>query len=299
MSEKKNTYGAEQKDINKESKTLSRRKAVKTIAGGVGALAAYHTLPVNWSKPVIEQIFLPAHAQTSGVDVPVDPSIPVTPGHPDHPDYPLAPSHPDHPHNNPSAVINNITSTAVSGAPGFINVFVDMTLNRIAQYTFVATNTSIPASQPNSSDTKMYINQTAPNTLNLDFLIASAVGDTVEVTITNNVDSEVITQQYVIPGTVSLSCSGTPACGSGVASGQSVNVTVTVTPNPGAGRQIAVESLCTGDVPSGGGSSLLTDANGQIAVLGAVPSDACPGYASFALSFSYSGATCKCEWFLT
>ncbi|MFW2365321.1 MAG: hypothetical protein ACN4GW_02835 [Desulforhopalus sp.] len=298
MSEKKNPNGAEQKDIKKESKTLSRRKAVKTIAGGVGALAAYHTLPVNWSKPVIEQIFLPAHAQTSGVDVPVDPSIPVTPGHPDHPDYPLAPSHPDHPHNNPSAVINSVTSNVVSGLPGFIEVLVGMTLNRIAQYTFVVTNTSIPASQPNSSDTKMYINQTIPNTLSLDFAIAGAVGDTVEVTITNNVDSEVITQQSVVQGTVSLSCSGTPACGSQVVSGQSVNVTVTVTPNPGAGRQIAIEEFC-GSVSTGTGSSLLTNASGQIAVFGAVPSAACPGDPSFALSFSYSGASCKCEWFIT
>ncbi len=45
----------------------SRRRAVKTIAGGVGALAAYHVLPVNWSKPIIEQVFLPAHAAVSGI----------------------------------------------------------------------------------------------------------------------------------------------------------------------------------------------------------------------------------------
>lgn len=282
----------EKADKSKSAKNITRRKAVKAIAGGVSALAAYHTLPVNWSKPVIEQIFLPAHAQTSGVDVPVDPSIPITPGHPDHPDYPLAPSHPDHPHNNPSAVINSVTHTIISG---FIEVFVDMTLNRIAQYTFVATNTSIPASQPNSSDTKMYINQTIPNTLRLDFVIAGAVGDTVEVTITNNVDSEVITQQYVVKGT--LSCSGTPACGSTVTSGQSVSVTATVTPNPGAGRQVAIGEFCGG--VSTGSTSLVTNANGEVTVLGAVPSTICPGDPSFGLSFSYSGATCKCEWLIT
>ena len=45
----------------------SRRKVVKQIAGGVTALAAYHVLPVKWEKPIIEQVFLPAHAQTSGV----------------------------------------------------------------------------------------------------------------------------------------------------------------------------------------------------------------------------------------
>ena len=45
----------------------SRRRAVKTIASGVGALAAYHVLPVNWTKPIIEQVFLPAHAAVSGI----------------------------------------------------------------------------------------------------------------------------------------------------------------------------------------------------------------------------------------
>lgn len=54
-------------DKTAEPKNSSRRRAVKTIAGGVGALAAYHVLPVNWSTPVIEQIFLPAHAATSGI----------------------------------------------------------------------------------------------------------------------------------------------------------------------------------------------------------------------------------------
>ncbi|SDP84126.1 hypothetical protein [Desulforhopalus singaporensis] len=60
----------------------SRRRAVKTIVVGVGGLAAYHTLPVNWSAPVINQIFLPAHAQTSGeipsVETPVATAGPVS-----------------------------------------------------------------------------------------------------------------------------------------------------------------------------------------------------------------------------
>ena len=54
-------------DRTAEPKNSSRRRAVKTIAGGVGALAAYHVLPVNWSTPVLEQIFLPAHAAVSGI----------------------------------------------------------------------------------------------------------------------------------------------------------------------------------------------------------------------------------------
>jgi len=61
-----NKEDVETKADSKDLQSLSRRKAVKKIAGGVSALAAYHTLPVNWSKPIIEQVFLPAHAQTSG-----------------------------------------------------------------------------------------------------------------------------------------------------------------------------------------------------------------------------------------
>ncbi|MDB4516109.1 hypothetical protein N9089_00770 [Crocinitomicaceae bacterium] len=47
-------------------KSKGRRKAVKQIAGGLTALAAYHVLPAKWETPIIESIFIPAHAQTSG-----------------------------------------------------------------------------------------------------------------------------------------------------------------------------------------------------------------------------------------
>ncbi len=50
-----------------ELKSVSRRKAVKQIVGGVSALAAYNMLPVKWETPIIEQIFLPAHAAVSGI----------------------------------------------------------------------------------------------------------------------------------------------------------------------------------------------------------------------------------------
>ncbi|XCN73191.1 MAG: hypothetical protein Q3M24_00050 [Candidatus Electrothrix aestuarii] len=42
-----------------------RRKTIKTLAYGVGALAGSTVLPDKWVKPVIEGIVLPAHAQTS------------------------------------------------------------------------------------------------------------------------------------------------------------------------------------------------------------------------------------------
>lgn len=47
----------------------SRRKAVKTIVSGATVLAAYHVLPTSWNRPIIESIFLPAHAATSGTSL--------------------------------------------------------------------------------------------------------------------------------------------------------------------------------------------------------------------------------------
>lgn len=54
------------KQSETELTSASRRKAVKQIVSGISALAAYNMLPVRWEKPIIEQVFLPAHAQTSG-----------------------------------------------------------------------------------------------------------------------------------------------------------------------------------------------------------------------------------------
>jgi len=50
-----------------ELENAGRRKAVKTIVGGVTAVAAYNMLPAKWGTPIIESVFLPAHAVTSGV----------------------------------------------------------------------------------------------------------------------------------------------------------------------------------------------------------------------------------------
>ena len=284
--------GNDTADKSNSDTKITRRKAVKTIAGGITALAAYHTLPAKWEKPILESIFLPAHAQTSGNGIaPVDPSIPVTPGHPDHPDYPLAPNHPDHPHNNPMAVIGSFTTVGII-PPSRVAIDAEITVNRIAEYTFTLVNL-----QNSSSDTRGYIAQTIPITVSPGFVIEGNVGDTVELTVTNNLTSEVDVAQYVVQGTVSVSCSGTPACGSTVTSGQSVSVTATVTPNPGAGRQVAIGEFC--GAVSTGSTSLVTNANGEVTVFGAVPSNICPIDPSFALSFSYSGATCKCEWFIT
>lgn len=62
-----------------------RRKAIKKIAVGVGALAGYGALPERWTRPMVDLVVLPAHAQTSSpvsvVDVPAAPSAkkPISP----------------------------------------------------------------------------------------------------------------------------------------------------------------------------------------------------------------------------
>ncbi len=55
-------------DKNAVSDT-GRRKAIKKIAIGVGALASIHALPEQWTRPIVDQIAMPAHAATSGTSL--------------------------------------------------------------------------------------------------------------------------------------------------------------------------------------------------------------------------------------
>ncbi|HSH42360.1 MAG TPA: hypothetical protein VK973_09585, partial [Arenicellales bacterium] len=43
----------------------SRRKLLKSALLGGGAAAALYSAPERWTRPVIEAVSLPAHAQTS------------------------------------------------------------------------------------------------------------------------------------------------------------------------------------------------------------------------------------------
>lgn len=43
----------------------SRRKLLKSIAAGSGAIVAGKSLPESWSRPLVDSVILPAHAQTS------------------------------------------------------------------------------------------------------------------------------------------------------------------------------------------------------------------------------------------
>lgn len=47
----------------------SRRKALKKMAAG-GAVAGLLAVSGRWSKPVVDSIILPAHAQATNVNVP-------------------------------------------------------------------------------------------------------------------------------------------------------------------------------------------------------------------------------------
>ncbi|MFW2439298.1 MAG: hypothetical protein ACN4GR_07990 [Arenicellales bacterium] len=49
------------------NKTNGRRNLLKGIAMGSGAVLAGKTLPDSWSRPVVDSVMLPAHAQTSFV----------------------------------------------------------------------------------------------------------------------------------------------------------------------------------------------------------------------------------------
>jgi len=52
-----------------DTKTNSRRQVLKATLAGTGAVIAGKSLPEQWSRPVVDSITLPAHAQTSLVSV--------------------------------------------------------------------------------------------------------------------------------------------------------------------------------------------------------------------------------------
>ncbi len=49
-------------------KNEGRRKLLKSFAAGSGAVVAGKTLPESWTKPIVDSVMLPAHAETTTVD---------------------------------------------------------------------------------------------------------------------------------------------------------------------------------------------------------------------------------------
>ncbi len=50
---------------NEKKHLEARRKLLKGVAAGGGAIVAGKTLPDNWSRPMVDSVLLPAHAQMS------------------------------------------------------------------------------------------------------------------------------------------------------------------------------------------------------------------------------------------
>ncbi len=57
----------------------SRRKLLKSIAAGSGAVVAGKSLPESWSKPVINSVVLPVHAETTDDNESGGPEATTTP----------------------------------------------------------------------------------------------------------------------------------------------------------------------------------------------------------------------------
>jgi hypothetical protein len=55
--------------MKEEKIANSRRKLLKSIAAGGGAVVAGKSLPESWSHPVVDSVILPAHAETSAPPV--------------------------------------------------------------------------------------------------------------------------------------------------------------------------------------------------------------------------------------
>ncbi len=53
------------KKIEDHERQASRRKLLKSILAGGGVAAAGRALPEQWTKPVVDSVLLPAHAQTT------------------------------------------------------------------------------------------------------------------------------------------------------------------------------------------------------------------------------------------
>jgi len=59
------TLTIEKLKMSKHSSNENRRKLLKTIVTGSGAVVAGNALPEGWAKPVVDSVILPAHAETT------------------------------------------------------------------------------------------------------------------------------------------------------------------------------------------------------------------------------------------
>lgn len=66
MKRKPQSLGSsQQRDDHSRSGSAPRRGALKRLVAGGAAVGVLAAIPSKWSRPVVEAVFLPAHAQTS------------------------------------------------------------------------------------------------------------------------------------------------------------------------------------------------------------------------------------------
>ncbi len=255
----------------------SRRRAVKTIAGGVGALAAYHVVPVNWTKPIVEQVFLPAHAAVSGVTLSDPCTAELVSG-------------------------NQETSIDLIRVAGFVTPPVGG-----LEVTIVAT--------PNGGSggpVTVTTSTGSDGTYSAEITMVggpgiSGVGATTTVAGVSGVahcpvgipPADHPSAGRPQPPTYTLTCetgSAYPPCGSDVTATAEVGSIVTVSPNPGNNQQLTIEIFCAGN-SQGSFPFDIDPTNGQ-ANFGVTTAGAVCGIGGveLRLKFSYSGASCDCFW---
>ena len=127
----------------------SRRKLLKSIAAGSGAIVAGKSLPESWSRPVVDSVMLPAHAQTS-------PATPPSGGTPPAGDTPPAINgvftNFSGNGSNDFNLLDQLIPTAMA-APGVLDVCINVN-NGVAdiyipwQGTFWAGTAALPISSP-------------------------------------------------------------------------------------------------------------------------------------------------------
>ena len=260
-----------------ELKSVSRRKAVKQIVGGVSALAAYNMLPVKWEKPIIEQIFLPAHAAVSGITLSDPCTAELVSG------------------NQESSIDVIRVAGFVTPPVGGLEVTIVATPNGGSGGP-VTVKTSTGSDGTYSAEISMV---GGPGIV--------GVGATTTIAGVNGVahcpvgipPADHPSAGRPQPPTYTLTCetgSAYPTCGSVVTATDAVGAIVTVSPNPGKDQQLTIELFCAGNSqgsfpfdidPTNGQANFGVTSAGFVCGTGGV---------EFRLKFSYSGASCECFW---
>jgi hypothetical protein len=62
---------------NKAPKLVDRRRMMKAVAASGGAITGMALLPEKWVTPIIQSVYLPAHAETTSDSSPTPTSGPT------------------------------------------------------------------------------------------------------------------------------------------------------------------------------------------------------------------------------